>query len=146
MTTAEIALARFDQKYSCSQAAFSTLAERFGIAPELAFRIAAGFGGGIARSARTCGCVTGAVMAIGLSQGGVSPDENRVQKEKTYEKVQRFLREFEARSGSTQCLGLLGYDIGTPEGMEQIKEKKLFETRCRDLVRDAVEIAESVLD
>ncbi len=146
MTTAETALARFDQKYSCSQAVLSALADRFGVAPELAFRIAAGFGGGIARSARTCGCVTGAVMAIGLSQAGVSPDENRVQKEKTYEKVQRFLREFEARNGSTQCLSLLGHDIGTPEGMAQIKEKKLFETRCRALIRDAVEIAESVLD
>ncbi len=145
MTTADLAVERFKEGYSCSQSVFSSLAERFGIAPELAFRVAAGFGGGIARSAQTCGCVTGAVMAVGLTQEGVTPEANRVEKEKTYEKVQRLLREFAGRNASTRCLDLLGCDIGTPEGREFAHKNELFKTRCANLIRDAVDITEQIL-
>ncbi len=145
MELAEIAEARFGQGYSCSQSVFSALAERWNIAPEVSLRIAAGFGGGLARSAGTCGCVTGACMAIGLAQPDVSPELNRSEKEKTYETCQRFLRTFEERNGCTQCLELLGCNIGTPEGLATAREQRLFQLRCRKLIRDAVEIVQSML-
>lgn len=145
MTTADAAIERFKQSYSCSQSVFSALAERFGIAPELAFRLAAGFGGGIGRTAQTCGCVTGAVMAIGLTHSGVTPEENRVEKDKTYEKVQCLLREFAEHNGSTDCLDLLGCDLGTPEGREFAHKHELLKTRCANFIRDAVEITERIL-
>ena len=88
MDVKDIAEARFREGYSCSQSVFSALAQRWNIDPEVSLRIAAGFGGGIARSARTCGCVTGAIMAIGLAQSGISPEVNRSEKEKTYEVCQ----------------------------------------------------------
>lgn len=141
MEPVELALARFAQGYSCSQSVFSVLAEPRGVNGDLAFRIAAGFGGGIARSGQTCGCVIGAIMAIGLGQRSVSPEENKTEKDKTYELVQRFLREFAARNGSTACKDLLGCEIGTTEGMKYARENKLFQTRCVKLLRDAVEIA-----
>lgn len=68
MEPTDIAEERFREGYSCSQSVFSALAERWKIEPGVSLRIAAGFGGGLARSARTCGCVTGAIMAIGLAQ------------------------------------------------------------------------------
>lgn len=145
MESRDRAVVRFQQGYSCSQSVFSTLAEPRGMSPDLAFRIGAGFGGGIARSGQTCGCIVGAIMAIGLEQRSVSPEENDAEKEKTYELARRFLREFADRNGSTVCRDLLGCDIDTAEGLKYARENKLFQIRCVKLVRDAIEIATDVV-
>jgi len=145
MDSKDIAQARFREGYSCSQAVFSALAGRWNIDPTVSLRIAAGFGGGLARSARTCGCVTGAIMAIGLAQRGISPEENRSEKEKTYDASRQFMCSFEERNGSTLCLELLGCNLGTPEGLAEARQKGLFQSRCTKLVRDAVEIVEDML-
>jgi C_GCAxxG_C_C family probable redox protein len=143
MSAAELALERFGQGYSCSQSVFSVCAERRGVDRDLAFRISAGLGGGIAGAAQTCGCVTGAILAIGLDQASVSPDVNRAERQKTYEKGQRFMREFTARHGSLMCWDLLGCDLSQPGGHEYARQNKLFD-HCRDYVRDAVEIVEGM--
>lgn len=145
MEIIDIALARFQQKYSCAQAVFSALAERRAIDKELALRVAAGFGGGIARSAQTCGCVTGAVMAIGLEQSSVSPEENKAGYERTYETAQRLMREFADRNGSICCRDLLGCNIGTAEGLQEARQNNLFQKRCTKFVRDAVEIVDQIV-
>ncbi len=144
MEPVDVALARFAQGYSCSQAVFSALAGPKGVSADQAFRIAAGFGGGIARSGQTCGCIVGAVMAIGLGQRSVSPEENKAEREKTYELVQRFLREFADRNGSTDCKDLIGCEIGTADGMKYARENNLFQTRCVKFLRDAIDLAESI--
>jgi len=145
MNSTEIAEARHHNGYSCSQSVFSPLAERWNISPDISLRISAGLGGGIARSAGTCGCVTGAIMAIGLTQSDISPEKNRFEKEKTYEVCRRFMRAFEERNGSTLCSELLGCDISTPEGLAKAHQEGLFDSRCTKFVRDAVEIVESML-
>ncbi|MGP8246204.1 MAG: C-GCAxxG-C-C family protein [Bryobacteraceae bacterium] len=145
MNSTDIAGARFQDGYSCSQSVFSALAERWNIGPDVSLKVAAGFGGGIARSAGTCGCVTGGIMAIGLAQRGISPETNRSEKEKTYEACQRFMRAFEERNGSTLCCELLGCDISTPEGLAKAHQEGLTHSRCTKFVRDAVEIVESML-
>lgn len=144
MDVTDIAAARFKEGYSCSQSVFSALAQRWNIDLDVSLRVAAGFGGGIARSARTCGCVTGAIMALGLAQGGVSPEVNRLEKEKTYEVCRRFMKEFEAHNGSTLCAELLGCDISTPEGLAKAREQGLFQSRCAGLVGDAVQIVQDM--
>jgi C_GCAxxG_C_C family probable redox protein len=141
MNEQDLAVERFKQKYSCSQAVFSVFAERHGIPADTAFRIAAGFGGGIARTAQTCGCVTGAVMALGLAQRSVTAEENPVEREKTYAAARELMEVFASRHGSTRCLDLLGCDIGTPEGREYANRNELFRTRCVHFIRDAVELA-----
>ena len=55
------------------------------------------------------------------------------------------MKRFEARNGSTLCRELLGYDIGTPEGMQLIREKGLFTSLCPKLVAAATEIVEQFL-
>ncbi|MBI4876874.1 MAG: C_GCAxxG_C_C family protein [Acidobacteria bacterium] len=145
MGLADLAVQRFEQGYSCSQAVFSACAETRGVDRDLALRLGAGFSGGLGRTAQTCGCVTGAIMAIGLAQRSVTPEENRAEKDKTCETVRRFLGEFTARNGSTVCRDLLGCDIGTPEGYEHARQSGLFKTRCPQLVRDAVQLVGSVL-
>ncbi len=146
MDTAGTAAGRFDAGYSCSQAVFSALGERWGIPLELSLKIAAGFGGGMGRSAQTCGCVTGAIMAIGLAQSSVAVEDNRSEKEKTYGVVREFLCEFESRHGATLCRDLLGCDISTAEGLARARQEGLFAARCPALVRDAVAMVERILD
>jgi C_GCAxxG_C_C family probable redox protein len=145
MDLADIAEARFRQGYSCSQSVFSTLAEQWNIDLDVSMRIAAAFGGGLARSARTCGCVTGGMMAIGLTQRGINPEENRSQRDRIYEASQRFMRAFEERNSSTLCPDLLGCNVSTPEGLAEARQKGLFQLRCTKLVRDAVEIVQEIL-
>jgi C_GCAxxG_C_C family probable redox protein len=145
MEQVDLALERFRQGYSCSQAVFSVLAEPRGIETGTALRLAAGFGGGIARTGQTCGCVTGAIMAIGLAQAGISPEENKAEKDKTAELGRRFMHEFAQRNGSTECRLLLGCDISTPQGMEEARQRDLFQSRCTKLVRDAIEIVNPLI-
>ena len=145
MDLADLAVERFKQGYSCSQAVFSVCAERRGVDRDLALRIAAGFGGGLARTGQTCGAITGAIMAIGLAQRSVTPEENRTEKDKTYETGRRFMGKFAERTGYTLCRDLLGCDISTPAGFEHARQNDLFQTRCRQFVRDAVEVVEETL-
>jgi C_GCAxxG_C_C family probable redox protein len=145
MDPADLAVERFKQGYSCSQAVFSVCAERRGVDRDLAFRLAAGFGGGLARTAQICGCVTGAIMAIGLEQRGVSPEENRLEKDMTCETAREFMDRFAERTGHMLCRDLLGCDISTPAGLAEARRNDLFQSRCRQFVRDAVEIVEDVL-
>jgi C_GCAxxG_C_C family probable redox protein len=111
---------------------------------QTALRVACGFGGGVGRLGLTCGAVTGAVMVIGLKYGKVKADDDAA-KEKTYALVQEFARRFRARAKSLNCTELLGFDLGTPEGREQVKARNLAMTVCEKAVRDAAEILEELL-
>jgi hypothetical protein len=83
-------------------------------------------------------------MAIGLAQNGISPDANRSEKEKTCDACRRFMHAFEERNGSTLCSELLGCDISTPEGFA-VHQQGVHRSRCTKLVRDAVQIVESLV-
>ncbi|MGA2533442.1 MAG: C-GCAxxG-C-C family protein [Candidatus Aminicenantales bacterium] len=144
MTKTERAISLFQEGFSCSQAVFAAYAEEFGLARETALRIAQPFGGGIAKSGDWCGAVTGAFLVIGLKHGRVKSDD-AAAKDKTYALVQEFVRRFRAGHGTTRCNDLLGCDIATPEGQKTIQDRKLHETLCENLIRDAVGILDALL-
>lgn len=135
----------FSSGFNCAQAVFSTYSSELGLDPELALRIAGGFGGGMGHIGETCGAVTGAFMLIGLKHGKVSFDDNAA-KERTYALVQEYTRKFIAMHGSVKCKELLGYDISVPEEMNEAREKQLFVTICPKLVKDSSEIIEELLE
>jgi C_GCAxxG_C_C family probable redox protein len=139
----DLAVSRFAGGFNCSQAVFSVFADDFGLDEEMALKIAAGFGGGMGRMGGTCGAVTGAIMALGLTFGAASPD--RETKELAYSQVRTFADRFKAINGSLACRDLLGCDISTPDGHRIAKEKSLFTTVCPKLVQDAVAILEGML-
>jgi len=141
MSNVEIAVASFKAGLSCSQAVLSAFAPGLGLDRPTALRVAAAFGGGMARMGQTCGAVTGALMVIGLKHGHIAA-EDKATKEKTYALVRQFVDEFRARNTSLLCRELLGCDIGTPEGMQLFREKGLNTLVCSRLVRDAAEILE----
>jgi len=144
MTNADRAVALFKQGFSCSQAVLAAYAEDLGLPLGLALRIAQPFGGGIAKSGDWCGAVTGAFLVIGLKYGRVRA-EDTAAKDKTYALVQEFILRFKDRHGTIRCNELLGCDIRTPEGQKTIEEKKLHQTVCEDLIRDAMAILDRIL-
>ena len=144
MNEVELAVSQFAQGSNCAQAVLWAYAPRFGLEPEIAMRIAAPFGGGMARMGETCGAVTGALMVIGLQLGNTAA-EDQDSKERTYQLVKEFVRRFAARHGSIRCRELLGCDLSTPAGLQQAREQGLFSTRCGGFVRDAAEIVSELL-
>jgi C_GCAxxG_C_C family probable redox protein len=103
------------------------------------------FGAGVAYTgADLCGAVTGALMAISLKYGRGDVKDISA-KTKTYELGRKFMEEFSAKNDSCICGELLGLDIGTPEGVKEAVETKLFETRCPALVKSACEILDKML-
>jgi len=134
----EQAVRDFRAGLSCAQAVFTAFAD---LDRETALRVASGLGGGMARMGRTCGAVTGGILALGLRHGaGVADSEEA--KLRLYERVRGFIAAFEARHGSSECRALLGFDISTPEGMSRIRKQNLIATRCTEFVRTAVELLE----
>ncbi len=94
--------------------------------------------------AQTCGAVTGAYMVIGLKYGAVS-GQDQESKQKTYRLVREFAERFKAKNGSLVCKDLLGCDISTSDGFEEMKRKGLHGTVCVKVVRDACEILDEML-
>ena len=140
MKNSDLAVSRFREGLSCSQAILSTYGQELGVDKATALKISAPFGGGMARMGETCGAVTGAFMVIGLKYA-----EGKESKEKLYGLVNKFVEKFKSKNGSILCKELLGYNIGAPEGMKTVKEKGLISTLCPKLVKDAAEILEEIL-
>ena len=83
-------------------------------------------------------------MVLGLSRR-VSPDNPRESLDATYELIREFDRRFKALHGSVICRDLTGYDLSTPEGLAEAREKKVFTSVCPGLVGDSAKILETML-
>jgi C_GCAxxG_C_C family probable redox protein len=141
-TPAEIADTLFNQSFNCSQSVFTAFSAQLGLDRETALKLASPFGGGVARRGEVCGAVSGALLALGLARGAVSPSG----KDGIYRLSQEFMRLFEERHNSVLCRDLIGCDISTPAGYQSAAEKRVFTTICPLLVQDAVEIVQKLLD
>ncbi len=134
----ENAVESFIEGYNCSQAVLMSVAEKLGIDEKTASKIAAGFGGGASRTGNLCGAVSGAIMAMGMTQEPEAGDVTAL-KEKTYSKINPFLKQFEEKFGSLNCREILREDISTEEGRKIIAEQQLQVKICRECVRFASE-------
>mgnify|MGYP006309133697 CR=1 FL=1 len=141
MTKTEKAAEIFNQGFNCAQSVLYTFADDLGINKEFALKVASGFGAGMGRMQKTCGAVTGAVMVIGFFYGS-SKSNDHFSKERTYEAVQKFIKDFEKLHNTSDCIDLLGADMKTPEGKEKIQKEDLIQTRCAKYVQDTVGLLE----
>ena len=116
----------------------------FKLEPDVAARIAAPFGGGVARRGETCGAVSGACMVLGLKNGHTSADDSDA-KERTYQAVQEFISQFQRNFGSIKCNQLLELDISKPEMLEAARDRQLFTTLCPGYVSNAAELLDKLL-
>jgi C_GCAxxG_C_C family probable redox protein len=138
------ALNYFEEGFLCSQSILMAYGPCFGLDREIAARLAASFGGGIARRGETCGAVLGAFMVLGLIYGHTSAEDIET-KEKAYLMVNAFIAEFQAHLGSIKCRDLLEIDINTPEGLELARDSQVFTSRCPGYVSKAAEILDSMI-
>lgn len=143
MDAGERAAELFASGVNCSQAVLGAFSQAGDIPEDVAFRVAAGFGGGIGRTGGMCGAVSGAVMALGVLAPPSDP-RDPAGKANLYELVQSFLEEFAKAHGSISCRDLLGCDIGTSEGYLEARGQGLFDGRCPGFVRTAAELVEEL--
>jgi C_GCAxxG_C_C family probable redox protein len=131
------AASRFNQGFNCAQSVFSVFADDFGLDEKDALRIASTFGGGINGMGKTCGAVTGALMAMGLKYGRTTPDDH-VASDKTKAMAAGFLDKFRERHGSVDCDFLL----------EKARKSGAFQDVYRDCpnyVKESVELLAQVM-
>lgn len=138
------ASALFAEGFSCSQAVFLAFAEELGLDRETALKLSQALGGGMGHLGQACGAVSGAFLAISLKHGRSRADD-MAARDRTYERMKRLADLFRERYGSISCPGLLGLDLGTPEGLAEAKAKGLFASRCAEYVRTAAELAEAII-
>jgi len=122
------------KKFNCCESVLLALCEYMAIEFDKIPSIATAFGGGIGGCGKTCGCLTGAVMAIGLKYGRSASEED---KEPAYERVQKLIDNFEAKYKSTDCRALIGLTM-RGAGLSDEDKKKLHEDVCDEILADAV--------
>ena len=96
----------FEQGWNCAQAVFLSHAAEFGLAADLARRLAAPLGGGWGGLRRTCGALTALGLLAGLRRGGYDPNDLEA-KTAFYALIQKLDAEFTAEFGTSQCAQLL---------------------------------------
>jgi len=104
----------------CAESVLLAIAEEKGVDCALIPGIATGLCSGLARTGGLCGAVSGAILAIGMLTGRGSGEEPI---DPVYELVREVLTGFEARFGSTTCMGLSGCDLATEAGQQQFKDQ-----------------------
>ena len=144
MTKSEKALEYFNNQFNCSQSVLVAFGPEMGMSENDCLKVSCAFGGGMARQQKTCGAVTGAMMAIGLKYGKAA-NEDESKKLHTYARTNEFCEAFEQEHNSLICKDLLnGLDMNTEDGINKIKELNLFKLKCDKYVETAVEIIEQM--
>ena len=99
----------FSQGYNCAQAVFSVFNDETGLDPNLALRLSAPFGGGMARMREVCGAVSGMFMAAGALYG-YDQEADPENKAAHYRLIQELAQKFREQNGSIICRELLGLE------------------------------------
>ena len=118
-------------------------ADELGYDEEEMARMAAGFGGGMFRG-DTCGCVSGALMALGLRYGHCEPDDTE-NKAVMIAKVKEFQERFTEKFGTLECRKLVSYDFSLPGENEKAKESGVLLEKCPNFAAGAIEILEDMM-
>ncbi len=117
------------------------MTENKGIQSDLIPRIATGFCGGMARTGNMCGAVSGAIMAVNIFHGRMDATSTLDQ---NYAKVRELIAHFEKKFGTTNCKGLIGCDLATPEGHQFFKENNLI-ARCKVFSEEATRMVMTII-
>jgi C_GCAxxG_C_C family probable redox protein len=137
MTRSEAAFAAMaESKMNCAQAVLTAFCEGLCLDKLTALKLARGFGGGMGRSGKTCGAVTGAYMVLGLREAAAG----REGIEAVYIRMGEFNCKFAAVHGSTECHALLDCDLSNPQELTRARAEGLFGRLCPSFVRTAVDI------
>ncbi len=131
------------QGFHCSQVIVMHACDLLGMDPALGVKMAGGLGGGLFQG-EVCGCVSAAVLALGLVYGYNEPG-SREQNAILTAKVKEFEQKFTERHGTLLCRGILGYSLGIPEEAQILREKGIIRNTCPALVTDTCAILDEML-
>lgn len=134
----------FDAGYNCAQATLLASIDKQSIEEITALKLTSVFGGGIAGTGHVCGAVTGSIMAIALKYGVNKPGDSK-EKKAVVDLTKQFISNFKSKNKSIICSDLLGYNMGIEEERQIIKKQGLTKTICPQLVQDASEILDDIL-
>ena len=132
----------FDSGFRCAESVLLAVAEHAGIQSPLIPKISTGFCGGMSRSKRVCGAVTGGVMALGMILGRTSVD---MPVDDIYGKVQEFLSTFENKYGSSNCFDLTGCDFDVAIDIQRWKESGIA-NKCKEFTCAAACMVTEIID
>lgn len=144
MTHKEKAEELLRQQYHCSQALFGAFAGDFGLDLKTAFKVSTCFGGGM-RQGGTCGCITAALMILGMGVGFYDAQDREQEmygNKMTEEFIRRFTEQMHCR---TDCRDILGKDISVPEEMAEIRQKGLILKNCPNVMNVSIDLLEEML-
>ena len=142
LTNEEI-IKMFGAGIDCSQIVLSSVHKELGITKKQALKIAACFGGGMWHG-ETCGCVVGALIALGLKYGP-GKGNDKEGKDLLLAKKAEFEEKFSKVNKSCLCREILGYNLSVPEEMEKIQEENLLLIKCPEVVKSAIKILKEML-
>lgn len=144
MTHEERANALLKQNYHCSQALFGAYADDLGIELKTTLKLSTCFGTGM-RQGDVCGCVTAAMMILGMAFGFYDPQDQEQEiygNKKTDEFIERFKQYM---NGSLHCRDILGVDISKPDGMAKFRQEGLKFKICPMALHASIEILDDML-
>lgn len=90
-------------------------------------------GGGLGRSGRTCGAITGAALALGV-RDSADPETWARRGAEGCTQLQSLMADFEAAFGDTRCSALTGCDLSTPDGYRAFAAQGVREGRCVGMI------------
>jgi C_GCAxxG_C_C family probable redox protein len=141
-TLSENASAKFQSGFNCSQSVLHAACEKLSFDPNLALKLASGFGGG---RQEICGALAGGIIALGIKYGR-GENDGQGNTEATYAKIHELIDRFQKRHGGINCKDLLGgCDLQTDEGKQVFKERGLRQVTCACCIASAASILEDLL-
>ncbi len=138
------ALEMYSQGFSCSQTVLSAFADEIGMDYDTCLKAASAFGGGAGRK-ELCGCVTGALIALGLKYGFFSPgdEDGHANMDSVREE---FLSRFEKEFGAIRCGDLLRGDLLPEDERRRLGSEGVLLRLCPGFIAGTCHILEDMLE
>ena len=128
--------------FLCSEAVLMAIRDALGFSCGYIPRVATGFAAGMGRTGNLCGAFTGSVMGLGLALGRDRPTVGDRPPHWYSKKMAEAFKEVE---GSLTCPDILGLDIRDPEDYQTYRDRNMWGTVCRDLIKTAAGLAYDIL-
>lgn len=134
----------YNQGYLCSQSVFAAFCEDYGIEKKLGLKLSKFLGFGYLYRGDYCGAISAALMIYGLKYSSVETYSD-LSDEVFYQLSKEHLSRFTKKHGSCNCNELLNGDVSTGEGIQLIREKGYFKSKCPAYVKDSAEILTEIM-
>lgn len=121
MSRQENAKALHHSGLNCAQSVLLANSDYTGLDREIATRVSCGFGGGV-RSGEVCGCISGAVMALGC----------RGSQTETAELAKEAVAAFREEHGCVRC--------------DDLQEKYGGKTKCDEMIAFAADMTAKIME